>query len=370
MAEDISLAENNIVFVITGLRMGGAEMQLLLLSRTLVKLGYNVRVVVMRPGGVLKPSFVDVGVSVEELNIRGVISLFRGWSKLRDTIVSKSPFVVHAHMIHANLFTRLLRLVTPIKRLICTAHNISEGGPLIMGLYRLTDRLSDVDTNVSVEALQAYLQAGYFSEYKSKFVPNAIDTVRFLYNPLARSNMRTSLGIHPSTFTFLAVGRLHAQKDYPNMLKAFRIFLDSGGVGTLLIVGEGEELESLQSLADCYAVSEHIRFLGRRTDVEDLMSMADAFVLSSAFEGFGLVVAEALSNSLPVVATDCGGVKEVLGGYGILVSPKDTQALSDALLTQYSCGQARDPRGRAHIVQQYSIDRIIQIWLNLYRNEI
>lgn len=370
MAEDISLDKKNIVFVITGLRMGGAEMQLLLLSKTLVNIGYQVTVAVMRPDGVLKSSFLEAGVKVVDLNIRGVLSLFTGWRKLRNILMSQSPFIVHAHMIHANLFTRLLRLTTKVQKLVCTAHNISEGGPFIMGLYKLTDHLSDIDTNVSVEALEEYFRAGYFSADKSRFVPNAIDTKRFLYSPIVRDRMRISLLIPSSTFIFLAVGRLHAQKDYPNMLEAFKKFLDSGGAGKLLIVGEGVELESLQSLVMYYDISTHVQFLGRRSDVADLMSMADTFVLSSAFEGFGLVVAEALSSSLPVVATDCGGVKEVLGRNGILVPPKNAERLSDGMLAYYKRGQIRDSEGREHVLQQFSIDQIIQIWLNLYKNEI
>lgn len=108
-----------------------------------------------------------------------------------------------------------------------------------------------------------------------------------------------------------------------------------------------------------------------RKDVHDWMSAADVFVLSSAWEGFGLVVAEAMACERIVVATDCGGVKEVVGDTGILVPAKDSVALAQglakglALTREAALAQGRLARQR--IVARYSLSVQAERWLELYQ---
>ena len=107
-----------------------------------------------------------------------------------------------------------------------------------------------------------------------------------------------------------------------------------------------------------------------RWDVPDLMRAADVFVLSSHFEGFGLVVAEAMASGTPVVATDAGGVAEVMDGTGFLVPVDDDDALLRALESVFSLGEEQ----RAAMVEaarrraeDLDIERAVDVWLRLYR---
>lgn len=137
--------------------------------------------------------------------------------------------------------------------------------------------------------------------------------------------------------------------------------MDSGG---------GEEHDALVRLIEQLELTDHVRFLGIQNNIPDWLNAADVFVLSSAWEGFGLVVAEAMACEKTVVATDAGGVKEVLRDCGILVPTQDPQALSfalqKALLMPASEVAVLGARARARVVTQFSIEATVDTWVNVY----
>jgi glycosyltransferase involved in cell wall biosynthesis len=113
--------------------------------------------------------------------------------------------------------------------------------------------------------------------------------------------------------------------------------------------------------------------LGARQDVPDLMRAADVFVLPSRFEGFGLVVAEAMASGTPVVATDAGGVAEVMDGIGFLVPVDDEEALRTALTEALSMTPAQSSAvaraARYHVENALDIERTVDTWLRIYAGE-
>ncbi len=132
----------------------------------------------------------------------------------------------------------------------------------------------------------------------------------------------------------LMVGRLEEQKGYPHLIQAHARLLEAGIDHNLVIIGEGSLHFKLLDLADQLSVADSVHFLQFQANPYRYMARATVFALSSEFEGFGLVLAEALMCGVPVVATDClSGPSEVLEGgkYGLLVPPKDPVALADAL---------------------------------------
>ncbi|TNG96029.1 glycosyltransferase [Pasteurellaceae bacterium UScroc12] len=172
-------------------------------------------------------------------------------------------------------------------------------------------------------------------------------------------------------FLFLAVGRLTDAKDYPNLLNAFTSVLNKNPRAVLAIVGQGEQKEELISLAENSNISHSVYFLGLRRDIPALMSACDCFVLSSKYEGFGLVLAEAMLCERLVVATDCGGTKEVVGNYGYLVTRQNSNELANAMIKvinlsdniRYSMGS----EARKYIMEHYSLNVIATRWINLYQ---
>ena len=141
----------------------------------------------------------------------------------------------------------------------------------------------------------------------------------------------------------------------------------------LCIAGDGVIRNYLEGLVLQLGIADRVRFLGVRYDVSQLMSAADVFVLSSFSEGFGLVVAEAMACERVVVATDCGGVGEVLSKMGYLVKPKDSDALTQSL--QLAIKLTADQRrklgsaARQRVIDNFSLKTMVEQWMQLYENK-
>lgn len=354
-----------IILLITGLDMGGAEKVVTSLADALAAKGHEVLIAYMVGAAVVLP--MNVSIKVVSLGMISKIDAVSAFFKLRRLIRAFQPDVVHSHMLHANILARLVRLVTPIPRLISTVHASHEGGKLRMLCYRITDELADISTNVSAEAVAAFISAKASRLGRMIVVYNGIATNLFAFNAVARLRIRQELLIDEDCRLLLAVGRFHQQKDYPNL---FHAFTEMPVNVRLCIAGDGPLRGDLEALVVRLGIADRVRFLGARCDVPDLMSAADIFVLSSSSEGFGLVVAEAMACERVVVATDCGGVREVIGEAGYLVKPKDFKALAQALQTALllpatqsaSFGRA----ARQRVIDKFSLDAVVEKWLQLY----
>ncbi len=275
-------------------------------------------------------------------------------------------------MVHANLVARLVRLFAPFPVLICSAHNIDEGGRLREFLYRITDPLCDLTTQVSQAGLERYVRIGAVPRHKIRYIPNGVDTDHFKPDPDVRVRMRKELGVEDN-FVWLAVGRFDPQKDYPNMLQAFAHVIKKSVKTVLLIAGDGPLRPAMERLAGELGLRNNVCFLGIRQDVPELMNAADAYVMSSAWEGMPNVLLEAYATGLPVVATNVGGNGEIVLNEetGFLVPPRDSDALAQAMLKlmdfpeeqRKQMGQA----GRKHIEENFAMDRVVDRWEEVYR---
>lgn len=359
-----------ILFVITGLGMGGAEKQTCLLADKMSDAGHDIMIISLTGEALVKPKR---NIPILELNMKGFFSLFPALLKTRGIVKKFNPTVVHSHMFHANIFSRLLRIIIKIPCLINTAHSNNEGNKMRMLIYRWTDRLASITTNVSSEAVQAFINKGASYPDRIITIPNGIDSDKFKYSFEKRLAKRKELNIDDNTYMLLSVGRLTEAKDYPNLFNAYAELFKRNNLDKntrLYIVGVGHLLFELENLAEELGIKEHIKFLGIRDDIPDLMCAADIFILSSEWEGFGLVVAEAMACERIVVATNCGGVKEVIGNCGELVPIKNPIALSRA--TEKSLNFSVEEKNmlgvsaRMRIIKNNSIDSIVNEWVVLY----
>lgn len=362
-----------ILLVITGLGVGGAERLVTALADRYSSLGHHVVVAYFHGDAELAPSedrvrLVNLQMTPTPLGVLGAAR------RLRRLIVGFQPDVVNTHLVHANILTRILRLLTYMPRLVSSAHNTNEEGWLRIRAYQLTDRLADISTNVSEEAVEAFETQGALKSGRMLTVYNGIDSVSFVFNRASRARLRAELCLDETTPLLLAVGRLWEAKDYPNLLRAFSRLGVEFANSRLAIVGEGPLRDDLGRLANSLGVADRVFFLGIRHDVPDLMSACDLFVLSSAWEGFGLVVAEAMACERVVVATDCGGVREVVGDAGLLVEPENSRALAGAIeqglslsaVQRYELGAA----ARQRVVDRFSLDVTADRYLAVYRGEV
>lgn len=199
-------------------------------------------------------------------------------------------------------------------------------------------------------------------------VPKAAARVQVLYNPvdvddlIQASNAVAELLDHPAV---VAVGRLEHQKGYDILIQAHAQLIHQGIHHRLVIIGKGSRLTALKQLAISLGVEASVSFSGFLENPYPLMKQADVFVLSSRYEGFGMVVLEALSLGLPVVSTRCpSGPEEILGDgyYGLLVPVEDPPALAEAIASLLHNIPLRDDfRGRAmKRARDFAVDSVVR----------
>lgn len=357
-----------LLVVITTLDFGGAETQVLELSKRFRAIGWTVSVVVLAPPMRFVQELESNSVCVHSLDMKPRRLSPRNIAHFRRVIADHEPHVVHSHMFHANIFTRMVRPTIEMPVLISTAHSISEGGPLRSLAYRLTDRFADVTTNVSQAAVDRYVDNGIAPRSRIRHIPNGIDTNRFCPDQAARRRARGELGLDDH-FVFLCVGRFIDEKGHESLVRSFvRTRTDT----TLLLLGDGPERSHIEARVREFGLDDQIRFLGIRRDVPDLMNAADAYVTASEREGLPMVLLEASSTGLPIVATDVGGTREIVEHErtGLLVQPSDEEALTHAMQRMREMPQPErrtmGARGRQRTSKLYSLDVVVDQWEALY----
>lgn len=351
-----------ILYIITGLGLGGAEKVVADLADQMVLRGHDVKIAYLKGDVLVKPD--SKSVELIYLGLESGKSFISASQKYRQLIKQYQPDVVHAHMVHANVFARLNRIGCAVPRLICTAHNSNEGGNIRMLAYRYTNWLSDFNSNVSQEAVQVFIDKGAFTDKNLIPIYNGIDLNKFKYQEVKKIS---------TIITLLAVGRFNEQKDYPNLLRALALVIKTHQNIHLNIAGDGELRLDIEDLIKQLNLSEYITLLGRRNDIPVLMQQADFFILPSKYEGFGLVVAEAMACSTFVIATDCGGVKEVMGETGILVSPQNSQALANAIIHAIELSKdevlENNQHAMQHVQRNFDLNKIIDQWGQIYESK-
>jgi glycosyltransferase involved in cell wall biosynthesis len=369
------ISQRRVLIVITTIAFGGAEAQAASLAIELKARGWQVAIACLVNPKVDVTHLKSQGFAVHSLNMSTGVPDIRGVFGLRSLIRSFQPDVVHCHMFHANLLGRITRLFCRIPVLICTAHNIKEtsrrGGPTWHKelLYRVTDRLADQTTIICQAAFDRYVRVGAVPRKRLQVIPNGVDTAVFSRSEELRRSTREALGIGPE-FTWLAVGRLVKQKDYPTLFRALAL-LDPMTF-LVLIAGSGPLEGELRKECAEHGLSGNVRFCGSRKNILDLYNAADAFVMSSEFEGLSVALLEAASMELPAVVTRVGGNPEIvidnLTGY--LVPPRAPAQLAAALrrLMLASPGQraAMSRAARQYCQQHYRLETIVNQWIELY----
>jgi glycosyltransferase involved in cell wall biosynthesis len=375
------LEKIKLLYVITALNIGGAEMMLYRMLKSLEKDRYEIKVVsIINKGAVGNLIHNDLGIEVYALGISNFIGIIYGIGKLKKYITNFKPEIVHSHMVHANLITRVTRLLYRFPVLICTVHNLEEKGSKKSGwiremLYRLTDPLCDLTTQVSRIGLEKYIGKKIVSPNKIVYIPNGIDLRNFTVDKNNSNNLIEILNLKEK-FVLLAVGSLTIQKDYPNMLKAIKMVKPQFPELILLIAGSGPLMVELKNLAKELEIDDTVVFLGIRNDIPDLMSLADLYIISSSWEGLPIVLLEAAASKLPIVATEVGGNSEVVinNKNGFVVPAKNAEALSKSIVKIVNMnGEERNKMGEYgfnYVKENYALDKILNRWEQIYSDMV
>ena len=358
-----------ILYIITGLGIGGAERQVCNLSDALSNEN-EIKIISLTKELKIKPKNINIEINACDSK-KTILGFLNTIKQIRGIILEYQPDIVHAHMFHAIIFTRIVRIITPMPKLISTSHCINEMRKYSMFIYRITDFLSDLSTNVSNMAYEEYINKKAWPKSKAIVVENGVDINTFSFTNYGRNMIRSKMGIKDDTKVILAIGRLVEEKNYPLLLTAFTKLSEINKNLLLIIIGSGPEKDNLLNLASS---QENIFFLGEKNNITDWISACDIFILSSKFEGFGLVVAEAMSCERVVVATDCGSIKNIISSYGLVIDIHESNSmiikLNEALLMNKNLCIEIGKKARTHIIKNYSIETVANKWRSIYMNII
>ena len=196
-----------------------------------------------------------------------------------------------------------------------------------------------------------------YHQYDSVFTPSVI------YNPLT---LKPGLPPDGKAKRFLAVGRFsHQHKGFDLLIEAFNIFANHNKEWRLDIVGEGPEEELYRSLISKYHLEERVKLHPFTNQIQDYYSNAQVYVLSSRWEGFGLVLVEAMAHGLPIVSSDLPTSKEIMGDFALYFKNGDIEELAQRLEDATHIDWQTKSKEALEIAKRFDVHKIIEQWTQL-----
>jgi glycosyltransferase involved in cell wall biosynthesis len=309
----------------------------------------------------------ELGIPYEKFDKTGnALDLVRNIKTLIERI---RPDIVHSHLLDSNFYSSLVckRLSVPH---VCTEHG-------------------DVSMNKSISAKIKFL---FLTVFTKKIVcvseavrKNAARVVLFpkklmlIHNGIAvqdvkESTFRTEFGIPDTALVIGNVGNLYPVKGQRYLIQAFSHLTESYPDSYLVLVGRGSEKETLQTLGEELRIPvKKLIFTGFRNDISNIIRSFDIYVQPSISEGLPLSLLEAMSIGVPVIATDVGGVAEIIGNdeRGMLVPPYSPGELFRGLnkVARNMCEfKQKAQNTRQFVRENFSLDSMSLQYIELYRD--
>jgi glycosyltransferase involved in cell wall biosynthesis len=279
---------------------------------------------------------------------------------------AERPDLLHTHLVHADVYGSVAARATRTP-FVSTRHNDDR---YLLGPFRYVDRTLARGARRLItisDAVRRFLEAAGHD-------PAMLVTIRYGLDEPARAPSQPTpeeAGIPVGAPLALAVGRLIEQKDHATLLRAFALVRRDLPEARLAILGSGPLEAATRSLASELGLAEAVALPGR-TEIRDWLARADVFVHTSRWEGFGIVLLEAMLASLPVVATRVSAVPEVVADEetGSLVEAGDVQGVArelGVLLADPARARRLGAAGLARARSQFSVARMVQETLAVYR---
>ena len=332
-----------LLYVINDLTVGGAQRALFGQTEMLDRDRFDVHVASLElaPGGTLAAAFREAGVAIHLLASAsepfGLAPL-----RLRALIHRLEPEIVHTHLAAAGIAGRVAARGARVPHVVTTLHNVSDWTerlwhplrviaratlPLAARICAVSDAVRDAVACVSPKLAERTLT-----------LRNGVAIERFRPPPGGRATARAQLGLAPADFVVATVARLEPCKGIDTLLRAAAHAAPRAPTLQLLIVGDGRDRGRLEALVDALGIAACVTFTGTRSDVPWLLAAADLFAVPSHSEGLGVAAIEALAAGLPVLASNVGGLPEIVedGVCGRLLPPGSPAAWAAAIATSAS----------------------------------
>ena len=326
----------NILQVVTTIDFGGAEVQLLALVQQQIKEGHSVSVIPLKGGSELGDKFINIGAEVDLsiVNKNPIAQLFM----LKKLLKKRRFEIVHAHLPRAQLISAFAKNINDI--LIVSRHDampffVNAPSWLSIFLWRCVQSKSQ-----KIISISSAIRIKMIERQELKAATEAVVIYYGISNSHASlssrrhdflQNHQNEVQVKP--FVFGTIARLVDEKNIQALIRAFAIVRAECLECTLIVVGYGPLEANLRQLAQSLGISEYVSFTGKQDNVGNFLSKMDTFVLPSKTEGFGLVLLEAMSANLPIIASRVDAIPEVLGdNCGLFFDPSDIKELARLMI--------------------------------------
>lgn len=328
--------------------------------------------VLKRTGPFLK-TLEDEGIEVIECKLREPGFVLR----LRKLLLRINPDVVHSQVAFSMPWQVLGILLSGSRRIIFTQQNEYQnwnplGARVRLKLYFLLFfRFIDHYTCVSEKVRDSLCALIGKAKHNFLIVPNSVNTNLFFPDKAERKQQREQLKIDETTFLAGVVARFSPQKGHHYLIEAAIILKEKHVGGKILLVGVGELESEIRELVSRHGLQEYIVFYGQALAVHKVLQALDCFILPSLWEGMPLALLEAMASTIPVIATDVAGTREVIkhNVNGLLIPSKDPDAIAEAFIKMKNSADLRHElaqRGLNFVRETYSVDANMAAYIKLY----
>jgi glycosyltransferase involved in cell wall biosynthesis len=363
----------NILHIYQNSKIGGVQQQLLSLLRAYDREVFNPIFCCLGPKEEMGKEIEGIGIECIPLNrsrynrfsLKIVIDLYRLMKK-------KHIHIVRTHRYRSNLYGRLAAFLTGVPVIVASVHDNyrKDKRPARRMINRILSKMTDKIVAVSEDVKKDIIRYGKVEPSKIVVIPNGIDTEKF--NPKGNfADIRKEFSIKKGALVAGFVGRIVLAKGLEYLIDSIPYIKEECKNIKFLIIGEGSLVERLHEQAKENKVYDYIIFAGGRRDIPDILSCIDVFVMPSIAEGLPNALLEAMAMGKPIIATEIGGIPEVIknGVNGLLVPPRDPRALATAIKGLIGNDQLAAQMGQAArdlVVNKFSMRSIAQKWQTLY----
>ncbi|HOE67392.1 MAG TPA: glycosyltransferase [Candidatus Hydrogenedentes bacterium] len=341
----------------------GGELQASWLIKALVQRGDAVALAGKRGSPFLSADYGSPAPICIDAGFHGEIDLATAW-KLARAVREHAVDILHAQTSHAHMYACLARMLAGRGKVV-VARRVSfepKANPLNRWKYGMPDRFVAVSQRVADVLLEFGLP-----QDKVSVVHSAIDLKRLEAPPLSRGE----LGVPEGVPLLGSAGALVGHKDHANLIDAMPAVLRAFPNARLVIAGEGALRPAIEAQIARLGLGKAVTLLGHRADAPRIIKAVDVYVSSSWSEGLGTSVLEALASGVPTVATDAGGVGEMVidGQTGLFAPQRNAPALADAIvrmLHDKDGAQRMAQAGRAFVRERFTVERMIAGNLRVY----
>ncbi len=367
-----------VAHIIKVTRISGAERHLLVLLSALRSRDVDAHLLVLvennKPMNDMFSEAQDRGIPIRRLTIHHDYDLSLLF-KIRRALREIKPDIVHTHLIHADVYGLLAAKLAGIRSVISSRHNDDQFRfhPMWRRISPMIWRMTDGGIAISAAIKHFMLEVENAPRHKISIVNYGLEHEWIPDEDLraARDSLCVELHLESDALLLGMVCRIVEQKGIPYALQAFQRVSDCFPAANLVIAGDGDLRPQLEALAQELGIDAKVHWLGWRGDAVDLIAAFDVLLLPSLWEGFGLVLLEAMSRRVPVIASRVSAIPEVVvhGETGILVEAREVDELATAmtrLLEDRALRQHMGLLGAARLEEHFGVGRMVSGTVAVY----